>query len=186
MKKVLFLLLVSAFSARAAEPSPGAFERSWHLRVHLLSDDDRIQLLRVVPRGRDAFVCRTPCNVVLDYRASDAFVLDGPGVLASRRFHFRPRDGDVTMRVSAGLWIPPVAGAVFLAGGGATAAWGGLMLAARSVFGDVFCDQDPECIAGHARERRTSTIIALSGLAVAIVGGVLILVSHPTTYTVEQ
>jgi hypothetical protein len=186
MRKVIFLVLACTLSARAAEPTPPSVEWSWHLRLHLLSDDDRVQLLRIVPGSRDALVCTAPCNAMLDYRASDVFVLDGPGLLASRPFQFRPRDGDVTMRVSAGPWIPRAVGSVTLVGGGLTALWGGLNLAGRLAFGDVFCDQDPKCIEGHAREKRTSTFITFTGLAVALVGGVLILSSHPTTYTVEQ
>ena len=53
-------------------------------------------------------------------------------------------------------------------------------------FGTVFCDQDPQCIAAHADQKRTATAVTLSGLAVALLGCALILTHPSTRFTVEQ
>jgi hypothetical protein len=79
------------------------FERSWSVRVHLLSDDDRVELRRLGPKLADAYVC-------------------------SGLFHLPERDGEVTLRVSAGEQGSRILGGVLVVGGSAAFAIGGLSI----------------------------------------------------------
>jgi hypothetical protein len=72
--------------ARGDEPALDPFQASWSLRVHLLTDDHRVQLRRMAGAKDDALVCKAPCGVVVDFRESDAFNLGGPGLIESGPF----------------------------------------------------------------------------------------------------
>src|SRR5262249_58053636 len=72
-------------------------DRSYALWVHLLTDDDKVELYR----SAGALVCTSPCGIVLDLRPGDLFYFGGADIAQSEDFNFRPRDGEVTLRVNA-------------------------------------------------------------------------------------
>lgn len=151
--------------------------------MHLLSKDDRVELRRLKD---NAFICRAPCGTELRFHESDAFILDGRGLLSSVPFQFRPRDGDVTLRVKPAELGPPIVGGVLFGVGGTTAAFAGFVYALDAGFAGVFCDGDPVCIA-HDNDKKTSAgVVALLGLGCAVVGGLLLYFTHRTDYTVEE
>jgi hypothetical protein len=176
----LFAMPASATQSNP-EPAPA---HSWTARVHLLSDDARVEL-RHLGVGNDVLVCKAPCGVAVSFRASDVFRLDGTGLRQSETFHLPPRAGDLTMRVSARDQGPRVAGVVLLVAGSAAAAIGGILAVPAFAFGDVFCDQDPQCAAGNSTRRATFLGVFLGGVVVAALGTVLVVTSKPTTFTVD-
>jgi hypothetical protein len=173
--------LLLTFAARAAEPPPPPPSEDpgpWTLRVHLLTSDERVELRRVVD---DALICKAPCGAELQFHESDTFVLTGSGVSRSNTFEFRPRDGEVTLRVSSGSVVPKVIGAILLVVGATLAVDGGLAYAASSIPVSDNCSSNPACSTNS-----TAGILALIGLGLAIAGGIVLLQTHVTTYTVEQ
>jgi hypothetical protein len=171
-------------SATGSSPVPET-THSWTARVHLLSDDERVELRHLV-LGNDVLVCKAPCGVALSISASDVFRLDGTGLRQSEVFHLPQRGGDIVVRVSASDQGPRIAGVVLVAAGTTAAAIGGLLALPAFAFGDVFCDQDPQCVAGNSSRRATALGVFLGGLAAGVLGAVVLLDSKPTTLTVEQ
>lgn len=139
----LLATLLCVGPALAAEP-PVTPQDSWSLRVHLLGDDDRVELRRSTP-GLEERVCRTPSNARVRFQPSDLFTLDGPGLAGSAPFVFHPRNGDITLRVRAGPQVPRTIGAVLMGSGLSVMGVTGLYALPQLAFGDVFCDQDPAC-----------------------------------------
>lgn len=181
------LLALALFAIPASndqsDPEPAA-DHSWTARVHLLTDDQRVELRHLVV-GSDVLVCKAPCDVAVSFLASDAFRLDGTGLREGAVFHLPPREGDITLRVSAREQAPRVAGIVLIAAGGTAATIGGITALPAFAFGDVFCDQDPQCAAGNRRTRATLLGVFVGGLLVAVVGVVLVATSKPTTFTLD-
>jgi hypothetical protein len=190
--------LALSAAARAVEPPPpppdeaprqvpaaalpsGSDEPTWTLRVHLLTKDDRVELRRLTD---DALICKAPCGAALQFHERDEFALRGDELLPSEPFQLRPRDGDLTLRVNPGSAAPRYFGGGLLAVGATTAL---VALAAVPFVGNsVFCDGDPSCIARHDDDRQTAFTVALVGLGMGVVGGLLLALSHSTTYSVEQ
>jgi hypothetical protein len=182
MKGLICSVLLCAVSARAAEIEP---EETWRSRrVHLLSDDERVELHRRAAGMAEVFVCRMPCNAAVPFHSSDQFVLTGPGILTSAPFQFQLREEDLTLHVSAGTTAPIIIGGTLLGGGWITAVIGGVTYLGEAVFGTVFCDQDPQCIADHASRKSTARTVSFTGLALVAVGGAVLLIGvHPTRFT---
>jgi hypothetical protein len=201
-KRLISGLLVIAASARAVEPPPpppdegraapsaqvpiaalpsGSDQRTWTLRVHLFTKDDRVELRRLTD---DALICKAPCGAVVQFHEQDAFAFRGEGLLPSAPFQFRPRDGDVTLRVDPGSAAPRYLGAGLLAVGGTAALIS--LLAVPLVGNTVFCDGDPSCIAQHNDDRQTALTVGLVALGAAVLGGVLLALTHPTTYSADE
>jgi hypothetical protein len=197
-KRLICGLVAVAAAARAVEPPPpppdeaprqvpaaalpsGSDEPTWTLRVHLLTKDDRVELRRLTD---DALICKAPCGAALQFHEQDAFAFRGEGLLPSAPFQFRPRDGDVTLRVEPGDVAPRYLGAGLLAVGGTAALVS--LLAVPFVGNTVFCDGDPSCIAQHNDDRQTALTVGLVALSAAVLGGVLLAVSHPTSYSVDE
>jgi hypothetical protein len=178
-------LLLFSLSTRAENPaSPLPF---WALRVHLLSNDERVELRRLSVSGREEFfICKAPCGAELQVGSQDQFVLNGPGVVSSAPFQLPSNHGDITLRVTASDNGPRVIGGVLIVGGGATLSIAGLTWLVESAFGNVFCDQDSQCISGNNTRRNTTLAITAGGLAVSVLGLVLLLTSRPTRFAVEQ
>jgi hypothetical protein len=171
-------------SATESSPEPQA-THSWTARVHLLTDDERVELRHLVV-GNDVLVCKAPCGVALSFSASDVFRLDGTGLRPSEVFHLPQPAGDIVMRVSARDQGPRILGVVLLAAGTTAATIGGILAVPAFAFGDVFCDQDPRCAASNRSRRATALGVFLGGVAAAVLGTVVLLNSKPTTFTVEQ
>jgi len=137
--------------------------------LHLLSDDARIEL----QDAEGKTVCKTPCNADVPVLYGDSFTLSGPGLRSSDAFAFDRDDTDVTLRVHAGSG-GRVIGYVFAGLGGGIAltslAWLGLA-----------------SIPSPAQDGRPVTVgsgpyIGLGvGLAIAALGGLVILNTRPTT-----
>jgi hypothetical protein len=200
MKRLLCSVVLITFAARATEPAPpppsdeipapapSSDEPSWNLRVHLLTKDGRVELRRLTD---NALICKTPCGSELQFHEDDQFVLGGQGLLRSVPFQLRPRDGEVTLRVSSGDVTPLILGGVTLSVGSSMAMISGLFYAINgSIPAGLFCDEDAAC---HAREnaakadaQSTARTVAFVGLGVAAVGGLILLLTHRTSYTVEE
>jgi hypothetical protein len=149
----------------------------WSLRVHLLTKDERVELRRVAD---DALICKAPCDAELRFHDSDEFVLGGQGVARSNIFHFRRREGDITLRVDSGSDAPKYGGAALLGVGGAIAIFGGFLAAGQGA-GAALCE-GPSC-PGRSSSGGT---LALVGLGMAVAGGLLIGFSQRTTYSVVE
>jgi hypothetical protein len=197
--------LVFAFAARATEPAPPppddvpapaptpaparapapaspfpSASGEWNLRVHLLTKDERVELRRVVDH---ALICRAPCDEELTFRESDQFVLGGPGLTNSDQFQFRPRNGDVTLRVNPSGSSQRVGGGVLLGVGGFAAVIG-LVASIPAGVGAGLCDQgDCSSVRNTASALQVITVV---GLGLALVGVVLLATSPSTTYSVVE
>jgi len=79
MRNAAFCLLLTTFGARAAEPPPPppAASGSWTVRVHLVTDDQRVELRRFADH---AFVCKAPCGVEVPVQRGEQFRLEGQGL----------------------------------------------------------------------------------------------------------
>jgi hypothetical protein len=75
---------------------------------------------------------------------------------------------------------------VLLTAGTATVVIGGFLLLPELAFGDVFCDQDPECSSAHSRNKARLLGVLAGGLFVALVGTIVFLHTPPTRYTVVE
>src|SRR5512140_2915519 len=88
------LLALALFAVPAStvqsDPEPAA-DHSWTARVHLLSNDQRVELRHLVV-GNDVLVCKAPCDVAVSFLASDVFRLDGTGLRESGLFRLPPRE----------------------------------------------------------------------------------------------
>jgi len=127
VKRLAACLVLAAGAASAAEPQPPA--PNWSVKVHLVSDDARVELRRAAA-GLNTTVCKTPCDAVVPFHYNETFTLGGAGLTTSDQIIFPPRDGDLTLRVHAtpesrrmigtGLIVPGAAnctkGAIALAG----------------------------------------------------------------------
>jgi hypothetical protein len=173
-------VVLAAACAHAApqarlEPNPETLnERT--LQVHLLTDDERISLARADDRK---VVCKGPCDTAVTFRPFDAFVVYGPETWSSKAFLLPARDGPLTLRVSTKPMLPGVLGMLLLGGGGLVGFITAIAAAPAFVFGDVFCDQDPQCVASNAAQRRTYRTVLLSSLIVAAAGGALLIAFPP-------
>ena len=166
-----FLVLALASGAVAAQER----DRSYALRVHLLTDDDRIEL----HRSAGALICTAPCGVVLDLRPGDLFYFGGTGIAQSDDFTFHPRNGEVTVRVNARPEEPRtvarnvlIAGAVLIAAGTALSYVAVVQRAAS-------CADTTTCTGGQAT-LYAAIAVDVVGLAV-IVGGLIYRNEHPAT-----
>jgi hypothetical protein len=142
-----------------------------------------VELRRVVD---NALICKAPCDEQLMFRESDQFVLGGPGLTNSDRFQFRPRDGEVKLRVTSGDLLVPILGGTLAGAGGVVALYGGLSFALDSAFQGTFCDGDQACIAGDRSRTDSARTVMLVGLGLAAVGGLILLLTRRTTYSVEE
>lgn len=176
-------VLLAALSARAAEPAEPV-DPVWNLRVHLLSDDERVELRHSLPQKDYTVVCKTPCDRVVQFRQADEFRLAGDGLLSSEPFEFRPRNGDVTLKVSTGKRVPIYVGTAIAFAGGLAANIGlySVMWARQE---DVSCAISETC-GPHDTLRKTGYILMASGLAVFATGVAILLFSPRTGFTVEQ
>jgi hypothetical protein len=89
-------------------------ETPFHLRVHLLTDDERLELRRA---SDDMVLCRAPCAQVLTFYPGEQVLLAGDGIPPSPPFHFRYREGDAWLSVHAGSTRGQAAGAVGMVAG---------------------------------------------------------------------
>ena len=175
MTDALCLLAATLVCATPAQ----AADEIWRLKVHLLSDDERVELRRL---GDGATMCRTPCDTVVHYVTGDEFVLDGPGISPSSPLFFHPRNGEVTLRVAARPLAPrKVAGALMAVG--LTAFALGAVAWLPTGVANGLCDRGT-CSA----ERTAFTVVetaVVGGLISAAVGLVLFHVNPPTRFSVE-
>jgi hypothetical protein len=180
MRKLVFCLLL-AIEARAAEPAPAPLstefaQENWQtVRLHLLSDDQRLELRDSAGRT----ICRTPCDRDIQIMKGDVFKLDGEGLWGSDSFSFAPQDSDVTLRVRTGTAGPRIGGyAVLGVGGGvfgASLIW--LAFAASAPDG-----QEP----GLHPPRSSGPYIGLSvGLSIAALGALIIFNTGATRFSRE-
>jgi len=177
---VVIAALLEAVPAPAGEVPDAAPEMPHRLRVHLSSPDDGVELRRIA-EGRDLVLCKTPCDSVISFHASDQFVLDGPALLRSAPFRLPGRDGDAAFRVSPGYVAARATGLPLLLGGSGTFAVAGLVWFANAKLLVGFCDADKNCIAANERRQETARVIELVGLGAAIVGGALVILGGRPT-----
>ncbi len=164
---------------------PGSQQEARSLRVHLLSDDDRVELRRS-GLEREELVCKTPCDTVVRVQPTDLFTLDGRGLAGSAPFSFLPRNGDITLRVRAGAQGPRILGAALMGAGHSVMVGSALYALPQLYFGEVFCDGRPACKDDNARTRAATLTVFLVGLGVGLTGLLIWLARQPTRFTVEQ
>jgi hypothetical protein len=165
MRKLVFCLLL-AFGARAAEPPPTAASDSWTARVHLVTDEKRVELRRVAD---DALVCKAPCDVDVAFKRGDFFLLKGQGLAPSDTFDFAPGNGKVRVKVNPGYRERFGAGIGVIVLGG--------LVVAGSFFAAANGDAD-------GRSAGALGVVALGGVIIA--GGVALMISgHSTHFKVE-
>jgi hypothetical protein len=181
MKLLCCGVLLCSLAARAAEVSPPPAESWLTRRVHLLSDDQRVELHRRAAGG-EIFVCKTPCNTAVQFRPSDQFVLTGAGIRASTPFLLQRREDDLTLNVSAGSTDALILGGL-LVGAGVLTIGAGTTSGIAAKFGDALCD-DPRCAASNASTQKMALAVTLTGVAVALVGGAIVtFATHPTRFS---
>jgi hypothetical protein len=167
MKRLALCLLLGAFGARAAEPPPA----SWTARVHLLTDEPRVELRRY-PDG--SLVCHAPCGVDVSIQRGDFFQLRGEGLTSSETFDFAPGAGEVRIKVDPGHSGRRAFGFSFVVFGG--------VLAAGGLFTDVIMNTDLD---GARPSHWGLAVGALGGAFIA--GGIAALISgHDTRFEVEH
>jgi hypothetical protein len=180
MKKLVCCLLLGAFTVRAEEPPPP--EPTWSLRVHLISDDARVELRRAAA-SLAAPICKAPCDTELQFRSGEVFTLGGPGLNSSEEFTFRPRDGDVTLQVHAAAQGPRTAGKVLIVLGVLATIGGGAV-------SDVM---QTSCTTGAAGSVCSTQQVApgvaggliLGGLVAIVVGAIMVVSSHTTEFNLS-
>ena len=179
MKRLGLYLVLAAFGARAAEPPPPSTEYArgnWRtVRLHLLSDDQRLELRD----SADRTICRAPCDRDIQFMKGDVFKLDGEGLWGSDSFSFAPQDSDVTLRVRAGTRGSRTAGYAVLGVGGGVFGASIIWLAFAAVAPD-----GPE--PGLHPPRSSGPYIGLGvGLAILAVGGFIIFNTGATRFSRE-
>jgi hypothetical protein len=160
--------------ATAAEPQ-------WHLKVRLLSEDDRLELRRLPD---DSVVCRTPCGVVVNFNPGDQFMLKGSGIVPSGPLFFHPRDGEVTLQAHPKSILWWILGGAAFAGGDYLVFRGGLSLFFEAAWGTVNCDGYQDCIDRHAQNRRDDRVMLLTGAGLFAAGALLFVLNLRTTWDV--
>jgi hypothetical protein len=170
MRKLVFCLLL-AFGARAAEPPPPtAASDSWTARVHLVTDEKRVELRRLAD---DALVCNAPCDVDVAFKRGDFFQLKGQGLAPSDTFDFAPGNGKVRVKVNPGYRERFGAGIGVIVLGG--------LVVAGSLFVAVAANSDTD---SRSASYGALGVGALGGLIIA--GGVALMISgHSTHFKVE-
>jgi hypothetical protein len=151
--------------------------------VRLLTDDDRVQLLRLASNARRFAVCRAPCDVDVTFGPEDTFLFGGPGILVSAPFRLALRPDDLELEVAARSSSARALGTVVAAAGGVAVLGGGLSLMGNAVLEGAFCDDEPRCISSYDRRKRNSGFLALGGLLTAAAGLAWIYFEgRPTTF----
>lgn len=168
------IALAAVLIAAAAEPAP---ERVFQLRVHLLSNDQRVELRR---NDADAAICTAPCGAAVALRTGDEFRLTGPELAPSDSFTFYPRDGDLTLKVTARPDKPRAISKGVIIAGAAVVLLSGIVA-------DVgVAKAQNDCGAGVAYTNCWNGVITAGfvgtglGLVTAI-AGIIALVSNPPT-----
>jgi hypothetical protein len=172
MRKVACCLLICAGAAAAAEPVPPAV---WSVRLHLLSDDQRVELRK----ASGQLVCVTPCNAEVRFYEGEPFRLEGKKLASSEELTFDPSDTEVTLRVRARAELPRRSARTLLLVGGAL--FGGTLLTFLGV--GLLClpsEQDSAC---HRASNAGYYIVGGIGLSAIVAGGLLLNYSPPTQFS---
>jgi hypothetical protein len=172
MSKVACCLLICAGAAGAAEPLP---QPLWSVRLHLLSDDQRVQLRK----ASGQLVCVTPCNTEVRFYDGEPFRLEGRKLASSEQFTFDPSDTEVTLRVRARAELPRRAGRTLLLAGGAL--FGGTLLTFLGA--GLLClpyERDAAC---HRASNAGYYIVGGVGLGALVAAGLLLTYSPPTQFS---
>jgi len=158
-------------------------------RVHIESDWPDVELSRVEGRiggfhhsnhGRVdhhdllRYVCRAPCDKLVDGREGHAFTISGPGMFPPNQFRLDTLDGDVTARVHGVSVARYTGGVISVAAGGMFTLGASLFLAASFATTGVPTQEnpDPERV---ARDVRAFSLV-LGGIGVAtVVTGIVLL-----------
>jgi len=159
-------------------------------RVHIESDWPDVELSRVEgsigggfhhgsygqmdPHALLKYVCRAPCDKLVDGREGHAFFISGPGMFPPNQFRLDTFDGDVTARVHGASMARYTGGVISVAAGGMFTLGASLFLAASfaTTGAPTPKNPDPE---RTAREVRTFSLI-LGGIGVAtVVTGIVLL-----------
>jgi hypothetical protein len=174
VKRLAAYLVLAAGAASAAEPPPPA--PTWSVKVHLLSDDARVELRRATA-GLNTTVCKTPCDAVVPFHDNETFTLGGAGMTTSDQIVFPPRDGNLTLRVIAKPEAPRTTGKALIVVGAVSVAASNIYLIAQcSSQGIVNCSGGSLAASGA---------LYLGGAA-AIVTGILFLVRNHTTEAIVE
>ena len=193
--------VIVASTAMPAPPTPGAAAPATaplpapmvgpRARVHVTSPRNVILYRR--PAGSTAWVqaCTSPCNQELPI--GDMYRVTGNGVSASKEFRLDASPGST---VDIAIDPPSTGGMVlggFLAGGGATAAYVGMLMAlvgaaeandscyTFSGSSDGYCEKRKS----DAEDVRNGGLIAMGVGAVMTVGGILIFLNSAKTDIVQ-
>jgi hypothetical protein len=145
------------------------------VRVHLISDDARVELRRSAAKLAEP-VCRAPCGAEVEFRPDEKFKLGGPGLSDSEEFSIRPRDSDLTLRVIARSQTPRTVGKVLVIGGGIA-----IGLAEAISYAGLLCAVQEGC----STNQGVIAPLVYGGIAAALVGGIVLLASQSTQYTVK-
>lgn len=137
--------------APITSPSPAPIappaDTSGVVRVHIDSLDEHLQLYRwggVVARLRgrgnsisavNDFVCRAPCDTIVDGRQGDEFYLAKDAVPWATPFHVQGYEGDLTIRPKPGNKPLQTTGMIFAGAGGLALVAGIVTLVGGSVMG---------------------------------------------------
>ena len=166
MKRLACCLVLAATAARAAPPPP---EPSWAVKVHLLSNDERVELRTAAGEA----VCATPCDTLVWFRDGEAFKLEGSWLVSSHPLTFDPADTEVTLRVNAKNQTQRVVGFGIMAGGWAMAGGAAITLG----FEGLGCWLNPSC-SGIS----TSGPLTVGGIGLGVLAlGAMIALGAPRT-----
>jgi hypothetical protein len=172
--------------APAAEPVPAKGKPM----VHIESDWDDAELSRVDgelgagmynnsgqigPQTLSRYVCRAPCNKLVDGREGHKFFISAPGMFPSPMFRLEDYDGQVTARVH-GVSLARYMGGVIMAASGGMFVLGGTMFAGISFISEneTPTPENPDP-ARTARQVRTVGV-ALAGIgAASLITGIVLL-----------
>lgn len=195
-------VIVASTALPAPPPAPGAAAPATppvpapmvgpRARVHITSSKNVILYRR--PAGTTAWVqaCTSPCNQELPI--GDAYRVTGNGVSASKEFRLDASPGST---VDVAIDPPSTGGMVlggFLAGGGATAAYVGMLMALVGVseandtcYGGFSSTSDSYCERrkDDAEELRNAGLITMAVGTAMTVGGILIFLNSAKTDIVQ-
>jgi hypothetical protein len=170
-------VVAPAAPTRPAEPT------SWTLRVHLLSADERVELRRTAGDLVRVVECKAPCDAEVRFTADETFTLGGPALAESNPFTFRPRNGDVTLRVEPRASSSRTGGVVLAVFGGITLAAGLGVTGLASVTCLALRGAGDDCH-GLGGYMLLGGLVAAVGAGLAYAGGNI--ASQGTEFTVEE
>ncbi|MDI1444032.1 hypothetical protein [Polyangium sp. 6x1] len=169
-------------SAAPLAPGPGV------PLVHIESNWPELELARIEgevgggyqqpefvgPNTITKYMCRAPCDKLVDGRDGHRFFISGPGMFPTSSFRLDDLEGPVTARVK-GVSLARFTGGILLTTLGVVLGLGGTMFTAASFTMDTTPTPENPNPAQDVRAVRTIGLVTLAMGAGSLVGGIMLL-----------